>query len=380
MIPRQHRAGCWRADAGVRLTAAAPGGLRRAAARRVRTLDPGCFAFVMATGIVSVALLGVGQRLASAVLLGIALAGLVVLLAASAWRAVAFPRAVRADLAAPARAFAFFTVVAALSVAGVRLALAGQPASAGVLGGLALLAWLALSYLMPAGLLSATCASADGSRGGHADVNGTWFLWVVGTQSLALVGIALAQPGGPAGAPAWSAPVGFAAAALWSCGIILYLVILVLVLARMLLRPLRPADATPPYWIIMGAAAITVLAGAQLLQLPATPALTLIRPLLGGASIAFWAFATWLTPLLTAITIWRHAVHRIPLRYRGDLWAAVFPAGMYATASMQLGAAAAIPAITGIGQAAAWIAAAAWLATFTALLRAATRPRRERAR
>ena len=88
-------------------------GLRRAAGDRVRALDPGCFAFVMATGIVSVALLRAGQPQASAVLLVIALAGLAVLLAASAWRAAAFPAALRADLLAPARAFAFFTLVAA---------------------------------------------------------------------------------------------------------------------------------------------------------------------------------------------------------------------------------------------------------------------------
>ena len=38
----------------------------------------------------------------------------------------------------------------------------------------------------------------------------------------------------------------------------------------------------------------------------------------------------------------------------------VFPAGMYATASMRLGAAAGLPLIRQTGTAAVWVAAAAW--------------------
>ena len=335
-------------------------GLREAARDSVRTLDPGCFAFVMATGIVSVALLRAGQRPASVVLLVIALTALAVLLAASAWRAAAFPAALRADLLIPARTFAFFTLVAALGVVGVRLALSGQPAATAVLAALAAAAWLALSYLMPIGL-AARRARPD-------DINGTWFLWAVGTESLALLAISLSGPDGLARSPAWSDALTFTAVALWSCGAILYLVILVLVLGRVLIWRLRPGDATPPYWIAMGAAAITVLAGARLLQSPATPVLILVRPLLAGLALALWAFASWLIPLLAALMIWRHITCRTPLRYHGDLWAAIFPAGMYAAASMRLGLATGVPAITWIGRGATWVAAAAWLVTFTALL------------
>ena len=52
---------------------------------------------------------------------------------------------------------------------------------------------------------------------------------------------------------------------------------------------------------------------------------------------------------------------------------------MYATASMQLGAAAALPLIHRIGTAAAWPAAAAWALTFTAMITSAlARPRARR--
>ncbi|EFD53842.1 conserved hypothetical protein [Mycobacterium tuberculosis 02_1987] len=39
----------------------------------------------------------------------------------------------------------------------------------------------------------------------------------------------------------------------------LYVAVGSLVVARLLLYPLRPADLTPPYWVAMGATAITVL-------------------------------------------------------------------------------------------------------------------------
>lgn len=47
-----------------------------------------------------------------------------------------------------------------------------------------------------------------------------------------------------------------------------YLLIAGLVAGALLTYPVRPAELTPPYWLFMGATAISVLAGAQLLKLP----------------------------------------------------------------------------------------------------------------
>jgi tellurite resistance protein TehA-like permease len=76
----------------------------------VRELYPGDFALVMATGICSTALRGVEQpAAASAVLLVTAVVSFAVLLAALGLRVARYPRLVARDLAAPDRAFAFFT-------------------------------------------------------------------------------------------------------------------------------------------------------------------------------------------------------------------------------------------------------------------------------
>jgi tellurite resistance protein TehA-like permease len=76
---------------------------------------------------------------------------------------------------------------------------------------------------------------------------------------------------------------------------------------------MTPETLGPPYWILMGATTITVLAGARILLLP--PQLPVIRATAGlveGFSFAFWAFGTWWIPLLIVLGFWRHV--RRPLR------------------------------------------------------------------
>lgn len=100
-------------------------------------------------------------------------------------------------------------------------------------------------------------------------VNGTWLLWVVGTQSLAVVAAEL-EPSWPSQSELLSS----ASIALWSVGLMLYLLLVPLIVTRWLTVPVTPQALGPPYWILMGATAISVLAGAKILGLP---------PALGGS-------------------------------------------------------------------------------------------------
>jgi len=261
----------------------------------VRDLDPGAFALVMATGICSVALRDVGQALASTALLVIAVASFAVLGAAFAWRLARYPRRVLTDLTAPDRTFAFLTIVAACGVLGVRLAEAGYRGTAIALAGLGAAVWLGLTYAIPVGLIL-----------GHrpqpvlAGVNGTWFMCVVGTQSVAVSAATLDQPSG-----GHTRATALIAVLMWSVGVMLYLIVATLVLTRLLLLEVRPADLTPPYWVSMGATAITVLAASQILTMPAAPAVDATRAVVGGLAVVLWAFGTWLLPLLTIFGIWQ---------------------------------------------------------------------------
>lgn len=326
-------------------------------AMAVRDLYPGYFALVMATGICSTALRDVEQPTASAALLGIAVVCFAVLCGALGWRLIRYGRRVIEDLSAADRAFAFFTIVAASNVLGARLAADGHRAAAIAFAGLGLLVWLGLTYIIPVRLILGPRPQPV-----LAGVNGTWFIWVVGTQSIAVMAAVLDKP-----ADGHARVTALAAVLMWSVGVVLYLVVATLVITRLLLLEVRPQDLTPPYWVTMGATAITVLAAAQILAMPPAPAVTATRSVVAGLGVVLWAFGTWLIPLLVAFGIWRHVLNRVRLGYLPQLWSIVFPLGMYAVASMELGMAAELPIVEGIGRAWTWVAVSAWLVVFVGM-------------
>jgi len=324
----------------------------------VRDMYPGYFALVMATGICSTALSEVGWPTASAALLVVGEACLAVLFAALGWRLLRYPRRVLADLTAPDRGYAFFTVVAACNVLATRLVTDGHRDAAVLLAGLGALVWLGLTYTIPVRLIL-----GERPRPVLAGVNGTWFIWVVGTQSIAVSLAALDHPAVPG-----ARMTALLAVLMWSVGVVLYLVVATLVLTRLLLLEVRPEDLTPPYWVTMGATAITVLAAARILDMVPSPAVTATRAVVAGLGVVLWAFGTWLIPLLVAFGVWRHVLRRFRLSYVPAFWSVVFPLGMYAVASIQLGRAADLPIVEQIGRGWTWLAVAVWVLVFGAML------------
>ena len=153
----------------------------------------------------------------------------------------------------------------------------------------------------------------------------------------------------------------------WSVGVFLYAAAGVFVAARLMLYPIDPADLTPPYWVAMGATAITVLAGARIVQMADAPMVTATRGLIAGASVVFWAFGSWLIPALVAAGWWRHRVHRVPLRYEAAWWSIVFPLGMYGVAGHYIGRADNLPIVRTIGENETWFALAVWAAVLVAM-------------
>jgi tellurite resistance protein TehA-like permease len=330
----------------------------------VRTLNPGYFALVMATGIVSIAMQNHLAYPISVTLLWLAGVEYVALLGVYLWRLASFRSAVAADLSDPGRAFGYFTFVAATNVLGTRLALDQHRIAALVLLAVGWLAWLVLGYVIPW-----TAVLGHAHHPILQNANGTWFIWVVASQSIAVLAATL-EPSVDTGRRELALLAVFS----WSVGMVLYAAAGILVAARMLLYPLRPDDMTPPYWVSMGATAITVLAGARIVQMADAPMVNATRGLAAGASVVFWAFGTWLIPPLVAAGVWRHVVHRIPLRYEAPLWSVVFPLGMYGVGSHYLGQTDHLPAVNAIGANESWVALAAWALTFVAMLAHLARP------
>jgi tellurite resistance protein TehA-like permease len=328
---------------------------RSAAGAAIRNLNPGYFALVMATGIVSRAVRSDGSARLSGILLGLTIACYAVLVVAYGWRLAGYRREFLADLANPRKAFAFFTFVAASDVLGSRLAADGHSGATVGLLIVASAAWLLLNYGIPAMLIA-----RPGTEPLLAGANGSWFVWVVGTQSLAVSATVLPPPV-PAALVALSV-------ACWSVGVILYLIIATLVVTRAALYPVRPGELTPVDWVFMGSTAISVLAGAQILLLPADPLLTATRPVIAGMCVVLWSFGTWLIPFLLGMGAWRHLIRKVRLRYEPGLWSMVFPVGMYGVASRELGKALHVSWLATLGGDEAWFALAVWAVVFLAML------------
>jgi tellurite resistance protein TehA-like permease len=325
--------------------------------RAVEGLTPGYFALVMATGIISVGTHLEHRRLVSDVLLMVCAVAFVVLLGLTTARLVLYRPAVVSDFLDPRRAFGFFTFVAGTNVLGVRLGVAGHPS---VTAGLLIasgLAWLVLGYVVPW-----TAVLGRKERPVVATANGTWFIWVVASQSVAVAA--------PTIEPVFDharRELAVLAIMSWSVGVALYCAAGLIVSLRLMLYEFGPEELTPPYWVSMGALAITVLAGARIVQMADAPMVAVTRGLVAGLAVVFWAFATWLIPVLIAAGWWRHAHFRVPLVYDATLWSMVFPLGMYAVAGIYLGRADHLPIVEGVGRVALWVALAAWTIVFASM-------------
>jgi tellurite resistance protein TehA-like permease len=288
--------------------------------------SPASFGIVMATGILSLASDALGlPRLARALFVA-NVCIYAALWSLTALRALRHPRRLLADLNDHVRGFGFFTTVAATGILGSQcVVLAGSDDAGFGLWCVALALWALLTYAILAALVVKRDKPtlADG-------IGGSWLLAVVATQSISVLGALLA---GHARQPA-RMEIDYVALGMWLWGGMLYIWIGALIFYRWAFLPLAPADLSPPYWINMGAMAISTLAGSLLaVHAPGAPLLTSLLPFIKGFTLFYWATGTWWIPLLLVLGVWRHAYRRFPLRYDPLYWSLVFPLGMYAAST-----------------------------------------------
>lgn len=318
------------------------------------TLDTGYFALVMATGIVSIGARLLGHEWLAEILMWVTAVGWVVLMGAYVARAVRFPKRFVASLRAPSSAVAYFTVVAGTNVLATALLSHGWWVVSTVLGVFAFLVWLVLTY----GLFSSVVLA--GNRPALREITGVWLVWVVGTQSIAVVATAL-SPQLP-----WADGQGMldaTAVLFWGVGVVLYLILVVIIFLRLFLIETTAAEMGPAYWILMGATAISVRAAAGILdlgELHPSPLLGHIHSFVAGFTVVLWAFGSWFIPMLVIFGLWRYFVRRFPWSYEPKLWSVVFPLGMYAVASVTLGRAIDFEFMQQLAAVWVWIGVAAW--------------------
>jgi tellurite resistance protein TehA-like permease len=265
-----------------------------------------------------------------------------------------------ADLTHHGRAVGFFTIVAATCVLGSQVLLvAGAWRTAAVFWSAGIVLWAVLTYAIFT-LLTVAATKPTLAEG----INGGWLLPVVAAQSVAVLGSQLASGFGPRAQLAL-----LFCLALWLGGGMLYIWIISLIFYRYTFFVMSPSDLAPPYWINMGAVAISTLAGALLaLAAPLSPVLQELLPFIKGLTLLFWATATWWIPMLVLLGAWRHLYRRFPLRYDALYWGVVFPLGMYAVCTFRLANMIDEPVLLIIPRVFLYVALLAWALAFVGLV------------
>ena len=330
-------------------------------ASAVATLFPGYFALVMATGIVSIAAHFLGMEPIAQGLLWFNVAAYIVLWVLTIARFVKYRAALIADLTSHGRSVLFLTIVAGTCVLGNQFAIL-TPNLLSIAAALWLLGlglWLILIYTF-----FTVVTVREPKPAFEGGINGSWLLVVVSTESIAVLGTLVANALGN------TQLVLFTSLAMYLIGALLYIPLITLILYRWMFFSMKPTELTPPYWINMGALAISTLAGSRLLlTVKDWDFLQGVAPFIQGLTLLYWCMATWWIPLLVIVGIWRHLVEHVLLRYDPQYWAMVFPLGMYTVATFVLIKAMNLTMLSFIPQLFVFVALLAWLLTFLGLAR-----------
>ena len=339
----------------------APAGLRRALAN-LAEMSPAWFAMVMATGIVSLASEQYGLHFVAGALFVLNVAAWGVLWLLTLARLVCHRRRFLADLFDHPRGPGFFTTVAGTAVLGSQFILLGGDLRIAVaLWAAAIVLWVGLTYTVFAAFtIKEDKPTLD--RG----ITGGWLLAVVATQSIAvlsaLIAARTAQP--------WRLELNFFALSMWLWGGMLYIWMMSLIFYRYTFFHFSPGDLAPPYWINMGAMAISTLAGSLLIvNAPQAPFLDSLLPFLKGFTVFYWATGTWWIPMLLVLAVWRYVYKRFPLEFDPLYWGAVFPLGMYAASTHEMTAAMHFDFLGFLPPVFLGAALLAWTAAFAGVLR-----------
>jgi tellurite resistance protein TehA-like permease len=324
-------------------------------------LPPAYFALVMATGIVSIASYFLGFSFFAMSLLPLNIVFYVVLWALTISRLLLYPSRVLTDLNDHSSGVGFFTIVAATCVIGNQIVLLTKAYELGCfLLGLGAVLWVIIIY----SVFTAFTIKAE-KPPLEEGINGLWLVAVVATQSISILNSLVSNY-----FASFLEIFFFISLCLFLLGGLFYILIIILIFYRLMFFSMLPEALGPPYWINMGAVAISTLAGATIvLNSGGIMFLKELMPFVKGVTLLYWAIATWWIPLMLILEFWRSVIRHRGFSYNPQYWGMVFPLGMYTTCTYQLAKALNLDFLLIIPHYFIYIALLAWVLTFIGLLK-----------
>ncbi|MBB4822940.1 tellurite resistance protein TehA-like permease [Sporosarcina luteola] len=327
--------------------------------KQAKDLFPGYFAFIMATSALSIGCSLLNMDFVSKLLLYVNGGAYLWLWFLTLIRIILFFPQFWNDLISHTKGPGFFTLIAGTSMLGSQLIIVGnEPRIALYLWYWAIFLWIVIMYIF---FTAVTVRKHKPSLA--KGINGAWLIAAVATQSISIVGTLLV--------PHFKANhtiLLFFTLCMYLLGCMLYLNIITFIFYRFIFVDFKYESLTPPYWINMGAVAITTLAGSSLiLHAEYWSMLQELKPFLKGFTLFFWVTGTWWIPLLFILMIWRYVVHRYPLSYDPQIWGMVFPLSMYTAGTFQLSKAINVSFLIWIPKAMVFVAMAMWLVAFVGM-------------
>lgn len=319
-------------------------------------LYPGYFALVMATGILSISAFLMDQLLFAYVLFGINTILYTSFWALTITKMIYFASKMKQELQSHQVGPAYFTMVAGTTVYGTQLyVLFHLVTGAIILWLIGLILWLLIIYTFFTSLIVQKEKPTI-----QEGINGAWLIAVVATQSLAVLGVFISPE-----LTAQKELLIFMSLCMYLLGCMLYIFIMTFIFYRLLFVTFNIYAMAPPYWIAMGAVAITTLAGSNiLLHSDEWELLQELAPFLKGFTLFFWVTGTWWIPLLIILSVWRYVYHRDHPKYDPQLWAIVFPIAMYGVGTYKLGEALELSFLSAIPRVFFAAASIIWLIVF----------------
>ncbi|MEO9197406.1 MAG: hypothetical protein ABI206_01545, partial [Antricoccus sp.] len=208
--------------------------------------------------------------------------------------------------------------------------------------------WLILALLSLDDVYS--CPRAQLRERSH----GAWLLGSVATAGLAITAADLGVN------TRWKGWI-LLSIAVWILAIASYLITAVFIV-RATSRPIAAHSIAPDAWILMGALAICTLAGVHARGVLASrEMLPRMDDMMRLTILVLWVAASVWIPILLGVQIWQFLHHRNEsVHFSGVWWAAVFPLGMYSTATQATALQLHLETLTDISIVMFWVAFGVW--------------------